>query len=63
MVGGAYKTYYKVIFMTIRPYTKEDLKEIVKVINSVATEEHWPHYYPNGWDEERVRNEFRPMDG
>ena len=49
--------------MTIRPYTKEDLKEIVRVINSILTEECWPHYYPNKWDEERVRSEFRPMNG
>jgi len=47
--------------MLIRSYTENDFEGIVRVIHSCQTEECWPHYYPNGWDEDRIRAEFRPM--
>lgn len=45
----------------IRPYTFKDFNGIKKVIDSVIKNECWPHYYPNGWDEERIKQEFNPM--
>jgi len=45
----------------IRPYTFEDFSGIKDVIDSVIKNECWPHYYPDGWDEERIKQEFNPL--
>jgi len=47
--------------MLIRPYSEGDFEGIKKVIQNIQSEECWPHYYPNGWDEERIRQEFNPV--
>lgn len=46
----------------IRPYTEKDFEGIKKVIQSAQTEKCWAlHYFPEGWDDERIRKEFDPM--
>src|SRR3989338_2169111 len=47
--------------MLIRPYTEADFEGIKTVIQSIQTTECWPHYYPSGWDEKRIREEFNPI--
>lgn len=45
----------------IRPYTFKDFAGIKEVIDSVIKGECWPHYYPDGWNEERIKQEFNPI--
>ncbi len=47
--------------MIIRPYTEADFQGIAKVIHICQTEECWPHYYPNGWNDKKIRSEFSPL--
>ncbi|MCK5630140.1 MAG: hypothetical protein KAI26_05965 [Nanoarchaeota archaeon] len=47
--------------MIIRSYTESDFEGIKQVIHSVQTEECWPFYYPNGWDNRKILSEFNPL--
>ena len=45
----------------IRPYEGSDFEGIKQVINSVAAIPPWPHYYPGGWSDAKIKQEFEPL--
>jgi GNAT superfamily N-acetyltransferase len=49
--------------MNLRPYNpKKDFEGVKEVIQSAQTKECWPYYYPNGWDDKRIWQEFDPVE-
>ncbi len=48
--------------MIIRNYKSRDFKDIKEIIDEVNKVECWPFYHPNGWNEERINEEFSPLD-
>jgi len=47
--------------MTVREYRESDFPEIVRVIQATDETDCWPQIFPEGWSEERIREEFDPM--
>ena len=47
--------------MIIRNCQGEDFSGIVRVIQNAKITDCWPEVYPEGWNEERIKEEFAPL--
>lgn len=46
----------------IRKYDEKDFEGIIKIIQSNQNDECWLNYYPNGWEVNKIKEEFEPLN-